>query len=154
PEFDRGRMNPMQKLEGVSLGFKLSDAQQADLDQLLAEQQDPASPNYRKWLTPEQYAARFGMSEADLDRVTTWLQSQGFTDIRVSRSHTRISFNGTVAQVESALKTEMHNYDVNGKAQFANATDPSLPAAFADAVLGFRHLDSIRPRPHSTKVAI
>ena len=151
-EFDRGRLNPSLQLEGVALNFKLSASQQAALEKLLAEQQDPASPNYHQWLTPEQYAARFGMSQGDLDRVTTWLQSQGFTDIQVSRSHTRISFAGTVAQVEAALHTELHNYVMNGETHFANASEPALPAAFAGTVLGIGHLNDFRPKPRAHAV--
>ena len=152
PEFDQGRLNPLTPLQGVTLSFKLSASQQADVDELMAEQQDPASPNYHKWLTPEQYAARFGMSQSDLDQVTTWLQAQGFTNIRISRGHTRVSFNGTVARVEAALNTEMHNYAVNGETHFANATEPSLPSAFADSVLGFRHLDNFSPRSRARRI--
>src|ERR1700690_1601041 len=147
PEFDQGRLNALTPLQGVTLNFKLSASQQADLDQLMAEQQDPASPNYDEWLTPEQYAARFGMSQTDLEQVVTWLQAQGFTNIRISRSHTRVSFNGTVARVEAAFHTEIHNYAVNGETHFANASEPSLPAAFADSVSGFRHLDNFRLKP-------
>src|SRR5947209_19442405 len=50
----------------------------AELDQLLQEQHNPASANYQKWLTPEEFGARFGISDQDLDAVTSWLQSKGF----------------------------------------------------------------------------
>jgi subtilase family serine protease len=140
-------------MQGVTISFKLSPAQQAALDQLIGEQQDVSSPNYRQWLTPEQYAARFGMSQNDLDRVTTWLGSQGFSRIQVSRSATRVAFDGTAAQVEAAFRTEIHSYLVNGETRFANALEPSVPAAFASTVLGFRRLDNFRPRPHAQPTA-
>jgi len=146
-EFDQGQVDPGMQIPNISINFKLSAAQQADLDQLVAQQQDPASPNYHRWLTPEQYAARFGMSQGDLARITAWLQSQGFTDIQVARSHTRISFSGTAAQVDAAFQTEIHNYLVEGETHFANATEPSVPGAFADTVLAFSDLHSFRPKP-------
>src|SRR5258708_18213813 len=77
PEFDAGRVDGSIKLNGVSLVFKLSPSQQAALETLLREQQDRSSPNYHKWLTPEQYAARFGMSPADSAQVTSRLQTEG-----------------------------------------------------------------------------
>jgi subtilase family serine protease len=147
PEYDQGRVNPGMEMPGLSIAFRLSPTQQTALDELIAQQQDPSSPNYRKWLTPEQYAARFGMSQPDLDRVTTWLQSQGFTGIQVSRSRTRISFNGTAARVEAAFRTEIHSYQVDGETHFANATEPAAPAAFADVVQDFGHLHNFRPKP-------
>ena len=101
PEFDQGRVNGSMKINRAAMVFKLAPAQQAALNKLLAEQQDPKSANYHKWLTPEQYAARFGMSEADLAKVTSWLQSQGLTVDGVSRGRTEVFFSGTAAQVET-----------------------------------------------------
>lgn len=147
PQFDRGRLSPEQQLNHVSLTFRLSPAQQADLQQLLRQQQDRTSPNYRKWLTPEQYAIRFGMSQNDLAKVSNWLQSQGLNVEGVSRNHNEISFSGGVGQIEYALRTELHNYSINGEEYFANATDVALPAAFSGAVLGVRGLNSFSPKP-------
>ena len=65
--------------------FKATPAQQAALEQLLAEQQDPASPNYHNWLTPEQYADRFGVSQNDIDKIVSWLETEGFTVDQVAR---------------------------------------------------------------------
>jgi pseudomonalisin len=152
-EFDRGRLSASLQLTGVSLNFKPSASQQAALDQLLAQLQDPASPNYHRWLSPEEYADQFGMSEGDLNRITQWLESQGFTDIGVARSRTRISFTGTVAQVEAALHTELHNYAVNGEMHFANATAPALPSAIAGTVLSIGHLNNFRPKPRTHAVS-
>ena len=55
---DLGPVDPSLDLPYVTLVLKPSSGQQADLDQLLAQQQDPSSPNYHRWLTPEQYAER------------------------------------------------------------------------------------------------
>src|ERR1700736_3302578 len=73
PQYDQGPVEPSMKLEYVTMLTRPSARQQAALDRLLAEQQDPTSPDYRKWLTPEQYADRFGLSRADIDRLTSWL---------------------------------------------------------------------------------
>jgi subtilase family serine protease len=146
-EFDQGRVEGSMKIDHAAIVFKLSSAQQADLDKLLAEQQDPRSANYRKWLTPEQYAARFGMSDADLAKVSAWLTSQGLTVSRFSRGRTQVFFSGTAAQVESALRTQFNRYLVNGEIHFANATEISVPAALSGTVLSFRGLDDFRPRP-------
>src|SRR6266700_2937148 len=147
PQFDQGRINPTWHLTGVSITFRLSAGQQADMNQLLREQQDRTSPNYHKWLTPDQYAVRFGMSSNDLAKVTSWLTSQGLTVDGVSRNRNEIRFSGSVGQVEYALKTEIHNYSIKGEQHFANATDVSLPTAFAPQVLGVRGLDDLRPKP-------
>jgi subtilase family serine protease len=151
--FDQGRLSPVQQLSGVTLTFRLSAAQQADMDRLLREQQDRSSPSYHKWLTPDQYASRFGMTQNDLAKVTSWLQSQGLRVDGVSRSRTEISFSGSVGQVEYALKTELHNYSISGEQHFANATDVAFPAAFSAQVLGVRGLNSFHPKPRYMRPA-
>src|SRR5207244_11454627 len=93
--------------------------QKAAHDKLLAEQQNPQSSNYRKWLTSEQYAARFGMSDADLAKVSTWLKSQGLTVDGYSRARTRVFFSGTAVQVESVFRTELHRYQIDGETSLA-----------------------------------
>ena len=116
---------------------------------MLAEQQDPHSANYRRWLTPEQYAARFGMSDGDLAQVTSWLKAQGLTVDGFSRARTRVFFSGTAAQVESVFHTELHRYLVNGQMSLANATEISVPQAISGMVLGFRGLETFRPLPRA-----
>src|SRR6202046_3378971 len=66
-KYDRGAVEPNFRLGNITLMLRPSAAQQAELEQLLAQQQNPASPDYHNWLTPETYAERFAISAADLD---------------------------------------------------------------------------------------
>jgi pseudomonalisin len=143
---DQGRMDGGIQLESVSLTFKRTAAQEAAVEKLLAEQQDPKSANYHKWLTPEQYADHFGLSTADLDKVVSWLQSEGFTVNRVARGRTQVWFNGSVSQIETVFRTEMHRYIVDGENHFAHSTELAAPAALAEVVLGVHGLSDFRPR--------
>src|ERR1700729_2492275 len=52
---DLGPKRGDARLQGMSIHFNMSTAQEAALDQLLADQQNPASPRYHQWLTPDQY---------------------------------------------------------------------------------------------------
>jgi subtilase family serine protease len=149
--FDAGRVPANTRLNGVSIVFSRSAAQQADLDALIAAQQDPASALYHQWLTPDQFAARFGMAQSDLDKVESWLQQQGFSIDSVARSRNLIRFSGTVAQVESAFQTQMHHYQVNGEQHFAPSTELSVPSALAPVVLAIRNLDDFRPKSHAIR---
>ena len=144
---DRGALEDGFQLPGVTLLLKPTAAQQADLEQLLQQQQDPASPNYHRWLTPEQYAERFGVAASDVAQIVSWLESQGLTVNNVARSRTFVSFSGTAAQAASALHTSFHRYSVNGEIHFANATDPAIPAALAGVVAGFQGLTDFHLKP-------
>src|ERR1700761_4633564 len=114
-EFDRGLTDNSKVLSGMSINFKRSDAQEASLNALLAAQQTPGSASYHKWLTPTQFGQQFGMSSADIARVSDWLRSEGFTVTGVAQSANSISFSGPVSAVERAFQTEIHNYVVNGQ---------------------------------------
>jgi uncharacterized protein (TIGR03437 family) len=144
---DRGRVASDLALSYVTLSFAQTAVQKADLDQLLAAQQNSVSPSYHQWLTPEQYADRFGLSQPDIDKITSWLTGQGLTIAAIARARTWVAVNGTAAQFENAFQTELHTYDVNGETHFANATAPSIPAAFAGVVLSVRGFHDFRLKP-------
>lgn len=149
PEYDLGRADGSRPMQGISLVFHPSQAQQMDLDNFLAELGDRSSPNYHKYLTPKQFGQRFGMSSNDLNKVIAWLQSEGFSNIKVANSRNEISFDGTVAQVESTFGVEMHHYLVDGVVHMANSAEPSVPAAIAGSVLNISGLHTFAPRPRA-----
>ena len=107
PENDQGRVGASLTLPYVTVMLKQTPAQQADLDQLLTQQQDPASPNYHRWLTPEQYAERFGVSQSDLNQVVAWIEQQHLTIAAVARGRNWVAFSGGARDVESAFGTEL-----------------------------------------------
>lgn len=127
PEADRGSANASTRIVGMTLHFKRSAAQQADLDQLLKDQQNPASPGFHKWLEPTEFGARFGAAQTDIDRASRWLQSQGFSVDSVPASRNSIVFSGNVRQVERGFQISMHRFEVNGKTHLANLESPALP---------------------------
>ena len=117
------------------------------LDAFLTDLQNPASPDYHRWLTPEQFADRFGLSAGDIGKLTAWLQSEGLRVNDVARGSHWITFSGSIARLAHAFHTEFHRYAVKGKVHIANATDPSVPEAFAGVVAGFSGLNDFRPVP-------
>src|SRR5215471_16528085 len=92
---DRGPVDPAMRINDVVLLVKPSAQQQADLDGLLADQQNPSSPRFRQWLTPEAFGERFGLSSADHSKLVAWLKSQGFTVGSPARARNWVSFSGT-----------------------------------------------------------
>ena len=146
-ENDQGRVSPSLELSYVTLALAPTGAQTADLQQLLKEQQTPGSANYHQWLTPEQFGQRFGIGDSDLSLIRAWLESHGLTVVSVARGRNSIAFSGSAAQVEAAFQTELHQYLVNGETHFANATEPSVPAAFGGIVVGVHGLNDFRLKP-------
>lgn len=151
PEFDLGRADGGMVIKSASLAFRPSPDQQREIEELLKQQRDPSSPNYHKWLTPAQYADRFGMTKNDIKKVSEWLKSEGFTVDRIANSRNMIFFTGTAAQIESVFRTEIHNYLVDGQINFANSIEPSVPEGLSGMVIGLHNIDSFRPKPRAIR---
>jgi uncharacterized protein (TIGR03437 family) len=147
PQFDLGAVDPRMQMDYIMLLVKPSPAQQAEIDALLADQQDRASPLFHRWLTPEQFGDRFGLSSPDLARVDAWLRSEGLNVKETARGGNWIAFSGPASAVSKALHTPIHRFRVDGEEHFANATEPSVPEALADVVGGFLGLDDFHPKP-------
>ncbi len=146
-EFDQGVAPPGLPMERMQLVLTRSAEQQAALQQLLDAQQDPASPQYHHWLTPQEFGRQFGVSDQDLATITAWLQSHGFQINHVANGRNLIEFSGTAAQVAEAFHAEIHKYLVNGRTHWANAANPQIPAALAPVVAGVATLHNFEKKP-------
>jgi uncharacterized protein (TIGR03437 family) len=142
-QYDRGAMNPSEQIHYATL--LLTPA--SGLENFLAEQQNPKAANYRRWITPAQFADQFGLTVSDIGKITAWLQSQGLTVNDVARGRHWITFSGSVEKVSAALHTDFHRYSINGETHFANVSDPSVPAALAGVVAGFTGFNDFRLKP-------
>ncbi len=112
---------------------------QAGLEQLLAQQQDRSSKNYHRWLTPAQFADRFGPLQARTAAVADWLRRMGLRVKSINRLARTIEAAGSVAQAEAAFQTTI----VSSGASFGNTSDPELPAEFAGLIVAIHGLDNM-----------
>jgi|SRR5579875_2849158 subtilase family serine protease len=132
-----GRIDP-QRMLTMTMSLKLRDPQA--LSRLLSEQQDPSSPNYHRWLTPQQFAARFGPEPAQFKALKDWLKKQGFEVVSSSGQRRTITFRGSAGRAQRVFKTKILTY---GKDSYANVDDPSIPARFADVIGAITGLDNV-----------
>jgi hypothetical protein len=148
---DTGAVDPDMQLHGITLILSRTAAQQTALDTLAAGQQNPGSPSYHRWITPAQYAAQFGVADADIATVQKWLEQQGFATDSVSHSRNRISFSGTARQVRNSFGTALHNYKAKTEttAHFAPSGELSIPTALGAVVQSVQNLTSFRPHSNA-----
>jgi hypothetical protein len=147
PEYDRGAAPDSLPMRRMLLVLQRGPEQEAALRQLLDEQQVKSSPNYHKWLTPEQFGEQFGPADADIQALTDWLATQGFEVNRVAAGRTVIEFSGTAGQVRQAFHTEIHKFVVKGEERWANASDPQIPTALAPVLAGIASLNNFPRKP-------
>ena len=125
----------------LQMEIYLQPRNQAQLQQLLRDQQDPTSPRYHKWLTPTEYDQEFGPTDADVAQVSQWLTSQGF-DITFASAHEgRIAFTGDVATAQNAFNVRIVESG-DGKS-FGNIEDPQVPESLAPKISQLAGLNNL-----------
>lgn len=144
---DRGRASDNLRIERMILSLAPDDSQKTALESFLNAAHDPASPQYRQWLSAPEFERQFGVSDQDIARITRWLDSHGFTVDEIPAGRRSIVFSGSVAQVRRAFHTEMHHYRSDKEDHLANASDPQIPEALSAVVNGVVSLHSFRSRP-------
>ena len=134
---DQGRINPNTAAPGMIMVLRSSEEQKHEIRKVIDEQQDKRTANYHQWLTPEEFGAHFGVDDADIAKIKSWLTSQGFTVDEVSKSKRVIRFSGTTGQIEQAFQTEMHTYQLgNGEVHVSNNSEITVPSAFSKVIAG------------------
>jgi subtilase family serine protease len=144
-----GVTNALAPASNLSMRAVMALRNQGELDQLIEDLQDPSSPDYHRWLTPDEFTARFGPTPEDLAKVSAWLTAQGFTVISASASMRFVSFTGSAAQATEAFQTRLAATS-DGR-YFANLDGPAVPAEFAgviQTILGLNNLYGISAAPY------
>jgi hypothetical protein len=152
PKYDTGAVSASRQLSHMTLLLKRSPDHQARFESYLTQLTTPGSPYFHKWLTPQELGDKFGPSKQDLAKVTQWLTSQGLRVGNVSKSGMRVTFSGSVASVQSAFHTQLHNYNINGESHFANASEQQIPQALSSVVVGVASLHNFFPKPQMRAV--
>lgn len=138
-------MDPAQALSHVTLFLNPAPG----LEAFLARQQMPGSADYHRWLKPEEFAGRFGLSEHDIAALAGWLESKGLRVDDVARGCHWIAFSGSAGNMSRAFHTPIHRFRVDGAGHFANTATPSIPQAFEAVVSGLGGLDDLGPQSMS-----
>ncbi|HEX8893378.1 MAG TPA: S53 family peptidase [Terriglobales bacterium] len=145
---DRGPVPDALALDHMLLQLKRSPEVEKAFADHIESLTDKSSPNFRHWMTAAEQGEEYGLAQEDLDAITGWLRSQGFTVGYVYPNRMVIDFSGTAAQVRNAFHTEIHHFDVNGKQHLANISDPQIPRALAPAVIGIVSLHDFKPHAY------
>ncbi|HUC31186.1 MAG TPA: protease pro-enzyme activation domain-containing protein [Candidatus Paceibacterota bacterium] len=135
---DQGSVPGGTNLGTVIIALKLYPNPPVTADQYNAELQDPSSPYYHQWLTPQEYGTMFGISTQDIQTITAWLQSYGLTVSDVATSRGSIDVTGTASQLEAAFHAQLdYFYDQQASQQFIGLkSDIKIPAALQEAMTG------------------
>src|SRR5690348_4902470 len=124
--------------EPVSVTIALKLADPAGAEAMMQRVSTPGDPSYQKFLTPEQFLAQFGPSEATVTKLIEQLGSRGLTVERATG--TTLKVTGTAAVMERLFQTKLHRFQspATDKAPSytfrAPTVQPVIPADIAAAV--------------------
>lgn len=145
---DRGRVADTFPLHHMLLQLKRAPEAESAFEAYIDSLTDKTSPNFRHWITAAEQGDQFGVAQQDIDAISGWLRSQGFTVGHVYPNHMVIDFSGTAGQIRSAFHTEIHSLQVGGTQHIANMSDPQIPAALAPAIHGVVSMHDFRPQAY------
>jgi subtilase family serine protease len=140
---DRSPLRPTQCDIRLQLSISFIIRNQDEFNRLLAEQNDPNSPNYHKYLTPTDIANRFGQPQDRIDAFETFLQIQRITVDGVDPDHLHLHAHGTVAAIEQAFCVTLADYQFNKRIVFAPTSEPSVPDNFDNMILAIVGLNNV-----------
>jgi len=142
---DRGRVADEFALNHMLLQLKRAPELERAFAQHVESLTDRHSPNFRHWMSAAEQGEKYGLSQHDIDAITGWLRSQGFTVGYVYPNRMVIDFSGNAGQIRKAFHTEIHYLEVNGARHIANMNDPQIPEALAPAMVGIVSLHDFKP---------
>jgi subtilase family serine protease len=104
----------------------------AGLQSFNQEVQDPASPSYHQFLTPQEFTARFGPTQEDWDALVAFAKASGFEIINGTREERDLRLTGTVANIQKAFHVTLGNYRdlTEDRTFFAVDREPTVDLPF------------------------
>jgi subtilase family serine protease len=138
--------SPEQKLRLV---LAVQPPHMAEEEEFIKELTAKGSPNFHKFLTPEEWNARFAPSAEDEQKVVDWAKSQGLTVTNRYPNRLLVDLEATSGVIETAFGVTINNYQVGDEVDFANDRDPVLPASLSGIVYNVQGLNNIQ-RDHGS----
>lgn len=140
-------LGPADASTPLRITVGLTPQDRAGLDALITQQSTPGSAQYERFLTPTQFADRFGASAAQAAAVSSYLQSVGMNAVSVSANRLQVTADATAAQAERAFNTGIARFTQNGTTVLANTATAQVPSSLAGDVTAVLGLSTLGAHP-------
>ncbi|MEX3628727.1 MAG: S53 family peptidase [Burkholderia sp.] len=148
PALPNTQVTPLELSQPLHIAVALKNRNEAELDALLKEIEQPGSANYQKYLTPAQFKARFAPTDEQVQAVVAHLKANDFSHVEVSANNKLVTASGNASDVQNAFHASLKRFSYLGKPVYANDTPALVPAQLGttvDSVLGLQNV--VTPRP-------
>jgi hypothetical protein len=125
------KLRPIGRLEGsqrLKLAIGLASRDEQGLDTFVHDVYDPASTNYHRFLSPEQFAEKFGPTEQDYKTVIEYAKARGLNVTRQYSNRVVLDVEGSVSDIEKTLHVTLRTYQHPTEARtfYSPDVEPSL----------------------------
>jgi subtilase family serine protease len=127
----------------VAIGLPLHDKE--GLKSFIDALYDPSSPDYKRYLTPDQFTARFGASTADYQKVVEFVKSSGLTVTAMTPNRMVVDVGGSVSDFERVFHFTMRTYQHPSEPRVFHAPDVQLSFPLGIPILDIMGLDDYAP---------
>ena len=130
----------------TSIDVALRQFHQAALTSFIASLSNTSSPSYHHYLTPTQYAQRFGASNASVNAVSAYLRSYGLLVGTLSKGRNILRASGTTSDIARAFDAKVVTVrEGNGSLAAQLTTSATIPPALAHDVTAVAGLSAVQP---------
>jgi subtilase family serine protease len=130
-------LGPVDQNQPISviLALPLSDPQGAA--EFVRHVSKPGDPLFHQYLTPEEFAAKYGANAVDYAALKQWATNNGLTVAHESLARTCLTVRGSMARLQTLFKTQLNNYrSADGNQFYSAASRPTVPDEIAPRVTG------------------
>jgi kumamolisin len=133
----------------ITLAIALPSRDPAGAAAFVAAVGKPGNALFHQYLSPAEYAARFGASPADYPAVVSWARANGLVPGEAFAARTVLPVKGSVGALQAAFGVSFNTYKkASGETFYAADRAPQLPAAIApkiSGVIGFSSYSHFKP---------
>ena len=142
----------VNKQIGVVLALPSSDP--AGLAAFVKHVSTPGDPLFRQYITPQQFAQKFGGNEADYTALKNWAAANGMVISQESMTRTNLTVRGSVSQFQTLFKTQLHTYQAtDGQTFYSASIKPTIPSEIASKISGVIGLTAGKPLAQQSRIA-
>ncbi len=141
-------LGPESPSKVINITVRLQQHNIAERDALLKQLYDPKSPLYQHWLTPAEYAARFGPTAQEATVVKDFLASHALAVTSAHQNHFYVNAQGSIADVQRAFNVQINRFNVNGQTIYSNTSNVSIASPAAAYISAVQGLHPVAMQPH------
>jgi subtilase family serine protease len=135
----------------IRVNFWLNQHDKAGFDELVRQMYDRSSPNYHKWLTAKEYAARFAPTPAEMAIVKQHLAANNLKVVFTDKLNLVVTAHGTVADVQRATGVRLNRVTINGHAHRLPSSDLAIPGLAGKLIAHVQGLNDFKYENHAKR---